>query len=103
LESNNIQVARINETHLQPPMKLKCSNHKRTRMGLRLNQWVLRNDHSTTSNLKQSEILLPHLQHVEAKAIQLNVNKESIILISIYNPPGRIAERDLHLLTRIGH
>jgi hypothetical protein len=40
---------------------------------------------------------------MEATAIQLNTNKESIILISIHNPPGRIIERDLDLLIGTGN
>jgi hypothetical protein len=40
---------------------------------------------------------------MEATAIQLNINKESIIIISVYNPPGTIMERDLDLLIGIGH
>jgi hypothetical protein len=40
---------------------------------------------------------------MEATAIQLNINKESIILISVYNPPSKIVERDLDLLIGIGH
>jgi hypothetical protein len=40
---------------------------------------------------------------MEATAIQLNVNKELIHLISVYNPPGKIIERDLDLLIGTGH
>jgi hypothetical protein len=40
---------------------------------------------------------------MEATAIQLNINRESIILISIYNPPGRNIERDLDLLIGTGN
>jgi hypothetical protein len=40
---------------------------------------------------------------MEATAIQLNIKKESIILISIYNPPGRITECDLDLLIGTGN
>jgi hypothetical protein len=40
---------------------------------------------------------------MEATAIQLNVNKELINLISVYNPPGKIIERDLDLLIGTGH
>jgi hypothetical protein len=40
---------------------------------------------------------------MEATALQLNINKESIILISVYNPPGTIVERDLDLLIGIGY
>jgi hypothetical protein len=40
---------------------------------------------------------------MEATAIQLKINKESIVLISIYNPPGEIIEQDLDLLTGTGH
>jgi endonuclease/exonuclease/phosphatase family metal-dependent hydrolase len=36
---------------------------------------------------------------MEAAAIHLNINKESIVLISVYNPP----ERDLDLLIGTGH
>jgi hypothetical protein len=40
---------------------------------------------------------------MEATAIQLNINKESIVLISVYNPQGKIIERDLDLLIGTGH
>jgi hypothetical protein len=39
---------------------------------------------------------------MEATAIQLTINKESIILTSIYNPPGKIVQRDLDLLLATG-
>jgi hypothetical protein len=39
---------------------------------------------------------------MEATAMQLNVNKELINLISVYNPPGKIIERDLDLLIGTG-
>jgi hypothetical protein len=35
---------------------------------------------------------------MKATAMQLNVNKELINLISVYNPPGKIIERDLDFL-----
>jgi hypothetical protein len=41
-------------------------------------------------DFKHSEILVPRLQHMEGTAIQLNINKESIILISDYNSPGKL-------------
>jgi hypothetical protein len=40
---------------------------------------------------------------MEAIAIQLNINKESLTLISMYNPPGKIIERDLDLLIGTGN
>jgi hypothetical protein len=40
---------------------------------------------------------------MEATTIALNINKESIVLISIYNHPGKIVERDLDLSTGAGH
>jgi hypothetical protein len=40
---------------------------------------------------------------LEAIAIQLNINKKPISLISAYNPPGRIIKRDLDLLIGSGH
>jgi hypothetical protein len=43
------------------------------------------------------------LQRIEATAIQLNINKESIVLISVYNPPEKILECDLYLLIGTGH
>jgi hypothetical protein len=50
-----------------------------------------------------SEILFPRLQHIEATAIQLNINEESIVLISVYNHPAKIIERNLDLITGTGH
>jgi hypothetical protein len=102
LETNSIPIALINETHLQPSTKFKCPNYITYRSD-RLTQRsggiaiLIRQD------IKHNEILLPHLQHMKATAIQLNINKESIILISLYNPPGKIVERDLELLIGIGH
>jgi hypothetical protein len=40
---------------------------------------------------------------MESTQIQLNINKESIILISDYNPPRKIIERKLDLLFGTGH
>jgi hypothetical protein len=39
---------------------------------------------------------------MEATAIQLSINKELIILVSVQNPPGQIIERDLDLLIAAG-
>jgi hypothetical protein len=39
---------------------------------------------------------------MEATAVQLSVNKESIVLISVYNPPGKSIESDLDLLIGTG-
>jgi hypothetical protein len=90
-EANNIPIVLISETHLQPSTKFKCPNYT-TSQSDRLNQrgggmaMLIRQD------FKHSEILRPRLQHMEATAIQLNINKESIILISVYNPPGKITQ-----------
>jgi hypothetical protein len=40
---------------------------------------------------------------MEATVIQLNINKESIILISVYDSPENIIGRDLDLLIETGH
>jgi hypothetical protein len=98
----NIPIALLNETHLNPTTKFKCPNY-----------CVYRSDRergpggSTAilirKEIKHSEILLPKLQHMEATAIQVSINKELITLVSIYNPPGKIVERDLDLLLQTGN
>jgi hypothetical protein len=40
---------------------------------------------------------------MEAAAIQLITNKELIISVSVYNPPGLILEHDLDLLIGLEH
>jgi hypothetical protein len=40
---------------------------------------------------------------MEATAVHLIINKELITLVSIYNPPGKIVERDLDLLLQTGN
>jgi endonuclease/exonuclease/phosphatase family metal-dependent hydrolase len=40
---------------------------------------------------------------MEATAIQLTINKEPVILVSVYNPPGKLIDRDLDLLIGLGH
>jgi hypothetical protein len=40
---------------------------------------------------------------MKATEMQLNVNKELINLISVYNSPGKIIERDLDLFNGSGH
>jgi hypothetical protein len=40
---------------------------------------------------------------MEATALQLNINRESISLISVYNPPGKIIERQLDVLIETRH
>jgi hypothetical protein len=54
-------------------------------------------------DIKHNEILLQLLQRMEATAIQLSINKELTILVSVYNPPGQIIERDLDLLIAAGN
>jgi hypothetical protein len=102
LEANNIPIALISETHLQPSTKFKCPNYITYRSD-RLNQRGGGTAILIRQDFKHSEILLPRLQHMEATAIQLNINKESIGFLSSYNPPGKITERDLELLIGTGH
>jgi hypothetical protein len=102
LEVNNIPIALVNETHLQPTTKFKCPNYITYRSD-RLNQRGGGTAILIRQDFKHSEILLPPLKHMEATAIQLNINKESVTLISIYNPPGKIIERDLDLLIGTGN
>jgi exonuclease III len=102
LEANNIPIALLNETHLHPSTKFKCPNY-----------CVYRSDREggpgggtailIRIEIKHSEIFLHKLQHMEATAIQLIINKELITLFSIYNPPGKIIERDLDLLLQTGN
>jgi exonuclease III len=54
-------------------------------------------------DIKHNEFLIPQLQRVEATAIQLRIKKELITLVSIYNPPGQIIERDFDLLLQMSH
>jgi hypothetical protein len=90
----------INETHLQPPTKFKCLNYITYRSD-RLNERGGRTAILIHQDFKHSEI--PSLQHIEVVVIQLNINKEFIILSSIYNPPGKIIEWDLDLLFATGN
>jgi hypothetical protein len=101
LEANSIPIALINETHLQPFTKFKCPNYITYRSD-RLTQRGGGTAILIRQDIKHNEILLAHLQHMEATAIQLNINKESLILISVYNLPGKTVERDLDLIG-IGH
>ena len=97
LEANNITIALVNETHLHQPMKFNCPNY-----------YTYRSDRQDRpgggtailirKGIKHSEIALPKLEHMEATAIQLHINSELITLVSIYNPPGKIVERDIDLL-----
>jgi hypothetical protein len=50
-----------------------------------------------------NEFPLPPLQRIEATAIELRINKETVILASVYSPPGKIFEADLDLLIGLGH
>jgi hypothetical protein len=50
-----------------------------------------------------NEFPLPPLQRIEATAIQLRINKESVIIVSLYSPLGKIFQRDLDLLIKLGH
>jgi hypothetical protein len=40
---------------------------------------------------------------MDARAVQLNINKESIVLSSAYNPSGKIMESDLDPVIGTGH
>jgi endonuclease/exonuclease/phosphatase family metal-dependent hydrolase len=102
LEANNIPVALIAETHLQPSITFKCANY-----------FTYRSDRTTQRSggtailarrdINHIEFPLPQLQRIEATAIQLTLNKEPVILVSVYSPPGKIFERDLDLLIGLGH
>ena len=97
LEANNIAIALVNETHLHQSRKFNCPNY-----------YTYRSDRQDRpgggtailirKGIKHSEIALPKLEHMEATAIQLNINSELITLASIYNPPGKIVERGIDLL-----
>jgi hypothetical protein len=86
LEATNIPIPLISESHLQPSAEFKRPNYT-TCPPDRLNQQGGRTAILIRQDFKHSEIHLPLLQHMEATAIQLNINKESTILISVYNPP----------------
>ena len=89
-------MAPVTEPHLQPSAKLNYS--------------VYRKDTDDTPGegtaivvrkvIKHSEILQPTLQHMEATAIQLSINKSLVTLNSIYKPPGKIVETDIQLLIK---
>jgi hypothetical protein len=82
LEANNIPISLISETHLKSSMKRKFPNYI-TYQSDRLNQRGGGTVILIRQDFKHSEILRPPLQHMEATALQLNINKESMILISV--------------------
>jgi hypothetical protein len=82
-------------------MKFKCPNYVIYRSD-RVNKRGGGSAILIRKNLKHNEFLLPHLQHMEATAIQLHINKELIILVFVYNPPVKIIQRDLDLLIGTG-
>jgi hypothetical protein len=92
LEANNIPIALISETHLQPSMKFKCPNFITYRSD-RPAQLGGGTAILVRQDIKHDEFFLPHLQRVEATAIQLRINKELIILTSIYNPQVKSSNR----------
>jgi hypothetical protein len=68
LEVNSIPVTLISETHLQPSMKFKCQNYFIYRTD-RLNHFGGRTAILIREDIIQNQILLPHLQPMEAIAI----------------------------------
>jgi hypothetical protein len=102
LEANNIPIALISEPHLQPSITFKCSNYITYRSD-RITQQGGGTAILIHGDINHKDFLLPHQQRMEATAIQLTINKDLIILVSIYSPPGKIIERDLDLLIGLGH
>jgi exonuclease III len=101
LEANNIPIALITETHLQPSINFKCTNF-RTYRSDRLAQRGGGTAILIRQDIKQNEFLL-QLQRIEATAIQLRINRELITLASVYNPSGQILLRYLDLLLQMSH
>jgi exonuclease III len=89
LEANNIPIALISETHLQPSITFKCLYYIIYRSDRIAQQGggtaiLIRRD------INHNEFPLPHLQRMEASAIQLTINKELIILVSVYSPQVKL-------------
>jgi hypothetical protein len=95
LNVNNIPTALTDNKYLRPASEFICPNYLTYRSD-RLNQRGGGPAIKTRQDFKHCEILHSPMQHVEATAIQLDINKESIILISVYNTPGKTTERDLN-------
>jgi hypothetical protein len=85
LEANNIPIALISETHLQPSITFKCSNYITYRPD-RITQRGGGTAILIRRDINHNEFPLPHLQRMEATAIHLTINKELVILVSAYSP-----------------
>jgi exonuclease III len=101
LEANNIPVGLISETHLQPSITFKCANYFTYRSDITTQRGggtaiLARRD------ISHIEFPLPQHQRIEATALQFRLNKEPVILVSVYSPPGKIFERDLEILIGLG-
>jgi hypothetical protein len=70
-------------------MKFKYPNYIPYRYG-RLNRGGGGTAILIRKDFKPCDVFLPHSQHMEAITIQININKEPVILILVYNPPGKI-------------
>jgi hypothetical protein len=88
--------------HLQPPKKFKYPNYLTYRSD-RLNQQGGGAAILILQDFKHSKHLFPLFQNMETTAIQLNINKESTFLISVYDAPGKITERDLEFIIGNGY
>jgi exonuclease III len=102
LEANNIPIALIRETRLHPSISFKCP-HFITHRSDRITQQGGGTANLIRRDISHNVFFPPHLQSMEATAIQLTINKELIILVSVYSPPGHTIERDLDLLIGLGH
>jgi hypothetical protein len=90
LEANNMAVAFLNETHIQSSSKFRCT-------GLIEQEDQVMHNFSYKKRSTRKYFFLK-LQDMEATAIHLHINYALITVISVCNPLGKIAERQLDLL-----
>ncbi|KAJ1087586.1 hypothetical protein NDU88_000753 [Pleurodeles waltl] len=98
MESKDVSVVLISETHLQGNHKLDLANHK-----------VYRTDHSTgakarrtavviSTEVKHHENALPPVGSIEATGIQIQTSGVPLCLIAGYSPPNQLCPSDMDAL-----
>ncbi|KAJ1192285.1 hypothetical protein NDU88_001596 [Pleurodeles waltl] len=98
MESKDVNVAPISETHLQINQELNIANYR-----------VTRTDHSTgakeggtamivSTKVKHNEIALPPVGSIEATGIQIQTSSLPLRLAAAYSPPSQLGPSDIDAL-----
>ena len=101
LDTNNIDVAMVNETHLKPQDHIKINRYQVYRLD-RLNMAKGGLLLLIKKNLISTSVKIPELQTMEALACTIFLHNTKLTLVAVYKQPNKLLyENDFNLLVNL--